>query len=152
MSPQPLPFRNARVIVLALALGIVLFTGVVVCLRLSGEPATNPEIGQLLLLVIGALAVANTSVYFVLRKSFVARAQAAKGEALELLKHDAVPPQLLTLTILGAALAEGVGLLGVVALLLGAPWFALAAPALAVVLIVAQLPSRERFERVVRGA
>lgn len=63
-----------------------------------------------------------------------------------------MPPPLQALAILGGALAEGVGLLGVVALLLGAPWYALALPAVAVVLILAQLPSRERLERMLRGA
>ena len=151
MAPRALPLRNARLIVLALVLGIVIFAGLVVFLRLSSDTALNPEVGKLLLVVIGGLAVSNSVVYFLLRKSFVARAQEAKAEALELLKQDAMPPQLFSLTIIGAALAEGVGLLGVVAVLLGAPWFALAAPAVAVVLMVAQLPTREKLERVVRG-
>lgn len=152
MPPRALPLRNARLIVLALALGILIASGVVVFLRLSNDTAMNPEIGKLLLVVIGGLALSNAVVYFLLRKSFVARAHEAQAEALELLKQDAVPPQLFTLTIIGSALAEGVGLLGVVAVLLGAPWFALAAPLVAVALILAQLPTRAKLERLVRGS
>lgn len=51
------------------------------------------------------------------------------------------------LSILRAALAEGFGLFGVVTFFLTAQWIALVAPAVAIGLIVATMPSQERYER-----
>ena len=136
---------------MALVLGIATFSGVVVFLRLRSERELDPAVGQLLLVTLGVLAVAELPVYFLLRKQFLARAQAMKAEGLELLLQDLTPPALFSLTIIGAAMAEGLGLLGVLAVLLGAPLYALAAPVLAVLLILAQFPTRERLEHAVRG-
>ncbi|HEX8875960.1 MAG TPA: hypothetical protein VF777_04370 [Phycisphaerales bacterium] len=51
------------------------------------------------------------------------------------------------LSILRAALAEGFGLFGVVTFFLTAQWITLAAPAIAIALIVATMPSQARYER-----
>jgi hypothetical protein len=48
-------------------------------------------------------------------------------------------------------MVEGLGLLGVIAVLVGAPLAALAVPAVAVALILLQIPTRGRLELVVRG-
>ncbi len=151
MAPQASSLRVTRIILLALVLGIATFSGLVVFLRRSSERELDPAVGQLLLVTLGVLAVAELPVYFLLRKQFLARAQAMKGEALELLLQDLTPPALFSLTIIGAAMAEGLGLLGVLAVLLGAPLYALAATFLAVLLILAQFPTRERLEQAVRG-
>jgi hypothetical protein len=62
-----------------------------------------------------------------------------------------VPQPLFQLAIIGAALAEGFGLLGAVSLLLGASWYVLAAPVLAIPLILVQLPTRSRLEEQLRN-
>jgi hypothetical protein len=108
-------------------------------------------VGRLLLVTLGLLAVAELPVYFLLRKQFLARARATRDEALELLRQGLTPGPLFSLTIVGAAMVEGLGLLGVLAVLLGAPLYALAAPALAVALILAQIPTRARLEQAVRA-
>lgn len=142
--------RSTQVILLALAMGVLTFAGVAVFLRLSSSRSMDSDVGNLLLVTIGGLAVSEIVVYVLLRRTFVARAVAAREESLELLREDRIPPPLQVLAIVGAALAEGAGLLGVVALLLGAPWATLAVPLVAVVLILVQLPTRERLERLVR--
>jgi len=151
MDPRAPSLRVAGVILLALVLGIATFASVVVFLRLSSEREFDPSVGQLLLMTLGVLAVAELPVYFLLRRQFLARARAMRDEALELLRQGLTPQPLFSLTIVGAAMVEGLGLLGVLAVLLGAPLYALAAPALAVLLILAQFPTRERLEQAVRG-
>lgn len=151
MTPQASPLRVTRIILLALVLGIATFAGVVVFLRFSSERELDPAVGRLLLLTLGVLAFAELPVYFLVRRQLLARAQSMKAEALELLSRDLTPQPLFSLTIIGAAMAEGLGLLGVLAVLLGAPLYALAAPLVAVLLILAQFPTRERLEQAVRG-
>lgn len=151
MASPAIPLRTTRLVLAALALGLLTFGGIVVFLRASGMSPKDNGIGGVLAMTLAFMAVANTAIYFVLRKQLLARAQTSKAEALALLSQDLVPPHLNTLTILGAALAEGVGLFGVVTVLLGGPWYALAAPAVAVVLILALFPTRERLEQAVRG-
>lgn len=51
------------------------------------------------------------------------------------------------LCVLRAAMAEGFGLFGVVTFFLTAQWIALAAPAVALAIIVATMPSQSRYER-----
>jgi hypothetical protein len=150
MTANAPTLRSTQIILLALAMGVLTFAGVVVFLRLSSSKSMDPDLGNLLLVTIGGLAVSEIVVYVLLRRSFVARAAAARDESLQLLRQDRIPPSLQVLAILGAALAEGAGLLGVVALLLGAPWVALAVPVVAVALILVQMPTRERLERLVR--
>jgi hypothetical protein len=151
MATHATPLRTTSVILVALVAGILTFAGVVIFLRLSGERELDPAVGRMLLAAFGLIAISEIPVYLLLRKQFLARARQAKDEALELLRRGLVPPPLFSLTIVGAAMAEGLGLLGVVAVLLGAPLYALAAPALAVALILAQIPTRERLEQAVRG-
>jgi hypothetical protein len=151
MASQASPLRVTVLILVALVLGISAFAGVVVFLRLSGERELDPAVGRNLLVVIGLLAVSEVPVYFLLRKQFLARARAGKEEALELLRQGLTPPPLFSLAIVGAAMVEGLGLLGVIAVLVGAPLAALAVPAVAVALILLQIPTRGRLELVVRG-
>ena len=143
--------RSVQIIPLAMALGVLAISGVAIAVRLSGGVESNPEVTGVLTMAVAALAVAMVPVYFVLRRTLVARAQEERAKGLELLAQGQAPPALLTLLIVGAALAEGVGLFGAVTLLIGGPWFVLAAPGLALALILMQIPTRERFEAMLRG-
>ena len=145
------PLRITSIILVALVVGIVTFAGVVLFLRISSDRELDPAVGQLLLITLGVLAFAELPVYVLVRKQLLARARSMKTEALGLLLQGLTPQPLFSLTIVGAAMAEGLGLLGVLAVLLGAPLYALVAPALAVALILAQIPTRGRLEHAVRG-
>lgn len=151
MAAPASPLRIPTVILLALVTGIVTFSVIVVVLRLSGERELDPAVGRSLLMLLAVMAVAEIPAYLLLRRQFLARARAMKDEALELLGRGLAPQPLFNLTVVGAAMVEGLGLLGVVAVLVGAPLYALAAPALAVALILAQIPTRARYEQAVRG-
>lgn len=150
-SPAPTQ-RSTQIILLALALGVLTFTAVVVGMRVTTEPTLDPELGRLLLVVAALLAAGEVGAFVVLRRTFVARARAVREESLALVKDGRTPLPLHAFAIIGGALAEGVGLLGTVGLLLGAPWYGLAVPLLAVAAILLQLPTRERLERTLRGS
>lgn len=148
-APAP-TLRSTQIVLLALSMGVLTFAGVVVFLRLTSSTAMDSGLSHLLLVTVGGLAVSEVVVYVLLRRLHVARAVAARAESLELLRQGRIPVSLHVLALVGAALAEGAGILGVVALLLGAPWYALAVPAVAVALILIQVPTQARLERLVR--
>ena len=151
MAPRATPLRITFVVPVAFVAAILTFTGVVAFLRLSSEHEPEADVGRTLLFVLGFLAVLEIPIYLLVRKQLLARARAAKDEGLELLRQDLVPQPLFLLLVVGAAMVEGLGLLGLIAVQFGAPLYGLAAPALAVLLILAQFPTRERLENVVRG-
>lgn len=152
MNPSSPPsLRSAQIIPLAMALGVLAVTGAAIAVRLSGSLVGNPQVTGVLTMVVAGLAATLLPVYFVVRRMLLARAQMQRAQARELLAQGQAPPALLSLVIVGAALAEGVGLFGAVTVLLGGPWFVLAAPGLALALILAQVPTRARFEALLRG-
>lgn len=149
---QPPPIRATQFILAALALGVVCFSGVAAYLRFSGVLTTHAEIADLLPLVAAGLIVSCAPVYFLLRARAIVRVAADKDAALELVRADRIPAPLHQLAIVGAALVEGPGILAVLAVLLGANLYALAVPALTVLVICALIPSRSRIEDLVRDA
>ncbi len=149
-TAQPPPIRSPQIILGALALGVLTITGVAVFLRLGNLAPRSAEVARWMPLVVVGLAVLELPVYLLLRKTFRAQARVARTESLELVQQGRVPLPLQTLAILGAALAESVGLFGAVSLIVGASWFMLAAPLVAVALIVAQMPTRARLEQALR--
>jgi len=147
----PLPIRSARVIVAAMAVGVLAMTGVGVFIKQTGTPG-DVDLGRTLALAALGLGAGLAATYVVVRRSALARVAETRAESLAALERGELPAELFRLTIVGAALAEGFGLFGAVALLLGAPWPALAEPILAVALIVVQIPGRERALALVRGS
>jgi hypothetical protein len=142
---EAIPIRNARVVVLALAGSTLMISGVFVFLRV-GRVGPVSEAGRLLAIVVPLLVLANTAIYVLLRRGVVARVRPQGSTALETLRSGSLPREFLQLTLIGCALAESVGLLGGIAYFLGAPPFLLAAPALALLAILAQFPTSERCE------
>jgi F0F1-type ATP synthase membrane subunit c/vacuolar-type H+-ATPase subunit K len=149
-APRPTTIRSAQTILLALAVGVLTLTAATAYLR-TRSAAPNPEIARVLLAVVLLVAVSELAVYFLLRRSFLARLAPARRAARELVRRGELPPELFTLILIGGALAECAGLLGAVAFFLGAHWIALFVPLLAVCTILAQLPSQERAEALLRG-
>jgi len=130
----------------------LVFTAAAVFLRTSGSFGEGNQPPEVLIYVLFAVGMGNAGVYVVLRKAFVAQALANRETSVALLAEGGIPPQLYTLTILGAALAEAFGIFGLVIVLLGGPWAVLAAPAISVVLILLQIPTRGRLEELLRRA
>lgn len=150
-APQPATLSAARWIPLAMALGVVALSVGACVLRATGTIPADEGLGRTLALVVLALVLGAVPAYLAVRKVLLERARAAREPGRELLRQGRVPPPLLALTIVGAALAEGVGLFGAITVLLGGPWVVLAAPVLAAGLILMQIPRRERLEELLRG-
>lgn len=158
-SGQPMTLRVAQMLVGALMLGLLAFSGVVAFLALSGlapasgtatSAASAPQaFTNLLIGVMAAMTLACAIAGFVLRSviTTAARKQAEAGVAF-------AEPQLLarfqTATILRAALAEGPALFAAVIVLLTGDWRALFGAAFGLLMLAAIFPLRGRFENFVR--
>jgi hypothetical protein len=147
-TPHP-PARTAQIVVVALAAGVLVATVAMAVLRSMME--ARSAAAQVMPFVLAGLGVAQIGGYLFLRRHFLGRAAAMGAQAQTLVRDGHVPQPLFQLAIIGAALAEGFGLLGAVSLLLGASWYVLAAPVLAIPLILVQLPTRSRLEEQLRN-
>jgi len=131
--------RQTQVIVGALAAGVALLTLVFLVGGLGSEQADG-QLARILLMTVGMLALLNTSAYFVLR-----------GYLMNRLRERRVPPESMpaeyrSFVVIRSALVEAVALFGAVIYLVTAVEIALVIPFAGVVLLVAQMPTRERFE------
>ena len=72
--------------------------------------------------------------------------------ATESLSIEALARHYMTLILIGCALAEGFSLFGIVILLVSGVWWAAAAPAVGLALIVLQVPTRDKFSQFVSRA
>jgi len=151
MTQQPPPIRTARIIHLALVLGLVTITALFVFLRLNHPPDTQPQVTNVLLIVVMVMFSSYFTVRPFLGKALLAKIAADRDGALAIVREERVPLPLYSLSIVGAALAEGPGLLGAMLVYLGAPWYALAAPVLSIALILMSLPTREKLEEQIRS-
>lgn len=145
---MPASLQNLRLIIPAMAMGMILFAAIVIFLITSGRMDTDPEPANLLLLVLAALAVAELAAYVVIRKVITGNLRRRwLGHAVE----DVPPEELLkwfqTLTLVGAAMAEGLSLFGLVILLVTGNWPAIVAPAIGLLLIALHFPTRDKLNR-----
>jgi hypothetical protein len=135
-----------RIIVLAMLGGVVVLT--VIAYLLGGTGEHDAGFVQMMSLVLGMLGVGQVIGYLVVRNSMLRRIRSAVGSDAEPpWSADRVLPMLITVTIIGAAMAEGFGLFGAVLLLITGAYYFLAAPAIAILILLAHVPSRDRLER-----
>ncbi len=143
---------SLRIILFALIGGLVMITGAASLMRTQGEIAPVPAAQTVLPIVVALVLASSVAIAFALRARLVTEAAKQKDVSLQLLREDKVPQALGAATIISAALFEGPGLLGAVTVLLGGPWYCLAAPILAIFAMVWLLPSRDRFEEALRSS
>ena len=138
-----------RIISGAMIVGVAAF-GVVV-LVLGDRVASQASLGGLFVGILGLVALAFLVVYSVFKAVVVrtARSQCEQsgGKALPL---GALARAYAPLVIIRAAMAEGVGLAGLVFLLITGQQLLWAAPVIAIIILVAALPSRSRFDSFVQ--
>lgn len=146
-TPVAPPLRTTQVMVVCLAGGVALLTAVALALAPLSE--TGVMASGVLLPILGVLAVGEIPVYQVLRRRALRRLADRREGALMEARTERVPHELFTLILVGAALAEGVGLFGAVVYLLTANALAIAGPFVALVVLGYQVPTRDRLEDLV---
>jgi hypothetical protein len=149
--------RSAQWILFALAFGVGLFAVVAaVVIELGGGPLLAGDDGdrarmvQLLGAVIGVTSLGIVPVWFLMRARAFRQLKADVASARADLEAGRLPGPLFALKLIGATLVEAPGLLGCVAFLLTGNTLVLAAPALAIVLILLQVPTRSGCSQLAR--
>lgn len=148
-----------RIIPVALMMGLLVSTGVIVALKLSGSMPAGGAAGgldpQMLMMILGAVAIGSTMGILLLPAMMMSAAALRYAASPSEEGRQGVLMQTLQVkTVLRAALAEGVGLLGAVFYMISGEWPMLIAPAVAAVAILLFIPTkgsiqrlRERLER-----
>jgi len=138
--------NQAQIIVFALIMGVVTFAVVAFFLGPVGGPLEDGEPDDALASIFPAIlagqgVVVVAGAFFmrgVLAKKVTGRLDGAREEVAA----GVMPAELLTATIISAALVESMGLLGCVGYLLEAKTVYLAAPMIAVALMAFWVPTR----------
>lgn len=144
-----MPLRNLKLVLLLLALGVAVFTTIAAVLGPVSAEGASTALGSLplgwLLLGIGLLTgLSGLGMYVALiRPALLRRLVPVRDAARAEVRAGQVPAPLVQATILGAALAEGPGLLGAVGYLITGWLPLLALPLAAILEIVLSLPSEE---------
>lgn len=148
--PRPMALKAARLIVLSLAMGLGLFLAVVTTLRLTGNLEVDSDVGTLLAWVAHGFAVMMVVPLTILRSRFKKIIQQQQESVRADSQKGLVPAPVVTMTIVSAAVYEGVGLLATVSLLVGAPWWAAVLPLFCILVILLMAPSRSAIEAAAR--
>jgi F0F1-type ATP synthase membrane subunit c/vacuolar-type H+-ATPase subunit K len=148
LAPTPAPLRTGQILIAALLLGMLSFSGIAAAMAGKAGSHPDPKLATTLFIVLGLLAVTELTVFLALvRPTFIRQVRADSQSRDEASRDSFLQQRFLTLTILSGALAEGLGLFGAVIVLLTGKYEALAAPALAAVALLLVLPTPARFDR-----
>jgi hypothetical protein len=107
-----------RLVVIALIVGLLSFVGVALWLTTTTPPPPNPS-AALFWAVLGGLAISELAAYFLLRAAIVAsaRRQFQAGGSPDT-GYSALTGIYFTVTLIGIAMAEGIGLFAAILLLI----------------------------------
>ncbi len=142
------PLLAGRIVNSSMAGGIVMFAIVTVVFVHTGVVKTNSESAPSLLLALGAVALFGIIAYPLLRRSMLGKLRARFEErSTSEIDPAELAPTFHTLTLIGAAMAEGFGLFGTVVLLITGQWAALAAPIIALIALAFLYPTERRLAR-----
>jgi len=142
-SPEAM-VRTLRIIVFAMIVGVLAVTAVAGGFAPLG--AADEELKSILILVVVTMGVSGGLAYTLVRRQLLARACRQASEGSERGDtQDLAMQAYRTLVILGSAMAEGVGSLGAVAVLVTGFWPLAVVPLAAVILLAMNMPSRDGF-------
>jgi len=113
----------------------------VVAVALDEQIADRPDLAPLLLLVLALLAVGDLVAYLAIRRSMMGRVRRLLDQGSE---PTGLTQYLVSLWIIPAAMAEGLGLLAIVIFLLTGNAIVLAAAAVALLILLGLFPTRDR--------
>jgi hypothetical protein len=148
--PSPVSLRAARLIVIALGMGLTLFLSLVCFLRLAGHVEPDTTLGAIVAYAAHGLAVMLLAPLFFVRARFSKVIQQQSASVRTDAEKGLVAPPVMSMTIISAAMVEGVGLFGTLSLLLGAPWWAIGLPLVCIVVIWWMAPSQATLREAVR--
>jgi hypothetical protein len=144
-SSGPMQIQPMRVIVLAMAMGILTFLVISVVLRSTGALADAGRTGGVLLLVLGVFTASAVGGLIVVRQMMISRARQTLGTAHEPAEPDQLTQAYLMMTLISAAIVEGASLFGVVTYMLEGDWYALVVPGVGLIALLGVLfPTESR--------
>lgn len=138
--------RVLRIIVGAMILGLALFAVIAGLVGPPGGRRPGAELRQILLLVLVLLAASEVPAYLLIRRNLVKNLRTAYDQAAEQEKLvEQLAPHFAMLTIIGCAMAEGIGFFGLLVVFVTGAWFGWAAFLVALLLLIAQFPRMARI-------
>jgi hypothetical protein len=145
---MPPNLRHLRLIIPAMAMGVILFAAIVIFLISSGSINTDPQAANVLFLLLAAFAVIELAAYVVIRRVITGKLRRRwVDHAVEDSPPEGLAQAFQALSLVGPAMAEGLSLLGLVILLITGNWLAIVAPAIGLLLIAFLFPKRDKFNR-----
>ncbi len=139
MSMDQLPerLRPLRIVIVALAAGLLVLAVVAVVAVLSEAMPIDESLGPILLMVLGLVAFAEAVGYVIIRQGIVRKTRAGlENCSTEIEQTATLANAFASLTIIGGAMLEGLGLFGAVIVLLTGQLVVLIAPALAIIFLL----------------
>jgi hypothetical protein len=142
-----------RLVVAAMAVGIVTLAVVASVLAAGGSVSLKPELAGPLGLALGVFVVVAAVAYTLVRNRMIAGLrQIYEEQSTPDDTATELAPRYAAITIIGAALAEGPSLLGGIVVMLTGQWTALVVPGVGLVVLALLLPTRDRFASFVTQA
>ena len=147
-SPQQM-IASIRLCIISMLACLIGFGGFTVYRKLTADASSfDPDMTNLMLGLLGALILMELPVYVIVRKRFTDKLRnkyqacdSRESQEEELVKG------FLTLTLIGAAIVEGIGLFGIVITLITGTWLTIVAPAIGLMLLCLLFPSRDRYNQ-----
>ncbi len=144
--------KALRIIIGGLVMGLAVLAGIGLVMAPILNPP-DPQLGSLMLAVLGVMALGSAAGYFVLRQAMLRDLAARAAE----LRQSADPAGLIVLryrqfAIAGAGLIDGPGMVAGLTYLMTANPIALAAMAAVVLSLLVHLPSADRLRRLAENA
>jgi len=135
-----------RIIIGAMAMGIILLGIVVIFLENTFSQKTDPKIVTPLMISLAALALAEIPAYIIIRLNTIRKlSEQYKKNRPQENPTEELTARYAVLTIIGSAMAEGVSLFGLVILLLTTQWFVLSIPILGLIILTFLFPTEGKL-------
>lgn len=140
--------QQLRLIVMAMGAGVIIFGLIVILLVARERVNTDADLARPLLAALGALAVVEIVAYVVLRKLLMGSMRRRwLGQAVEDVPAEELTRGFQALTLIGAALAEGLSLFGLVVVLVTGTWPAIVATVAGLLALALAMPTRDKLNR-----
>lgn len=135
-----------QIIIPVMAAGMIAFGVITSVLTPVGKPEAIADLTNILLLVLALLAASEIPAFFIVRMGRIAKLRKTLSDRKpeECLKPIAAT--YLQITLIGAAMAEGIGLFGIVIVLITGNWLVGLAPLLALLVLVMLFPRLGAFQ------